>query len=155
MKYEDADEAIRYGRHGDWDSIHQSPSARTSGPGVLSPGCGECVHMHWAWSRIVNARKFKNFTDGRPQLRDGSSQSADFGIVRLEAGEHDPVEKGWRSLIDRKKSTASELRGHTPVVYWEMTSYARSDATFPILDNYRHGGNGAIFFGGPPHTHGG
>jgi hypothetical protein len=40
------------------------------------------------------------------------------------------------------------MAGHTPIVFWEMTSYGTDDATFPILNNYRHGGNGAVFFGG-------
>jgi hypothetical protein len=150
MKYEDSDEAIRNGNHGDWDSIHQSPSSATSGPGLNTPGCGECVHMHWRWSQIVNTTRPLNwFSDGKPQILDGSTQSADFGIVRLvdTEGERDPIAGGWRSLIDKKKTEASLLRGHPPVVFWEMTSYANHDAAFPILDSYKHGGNGSIFFG--------
>jgi hypothetical protein len=149
MRYEDTDEAIRGGSRGDWDSIHQAPGPKTSGPGVLSPGCGECVHMHWAWSRfLIDAHKRQVWSDGKPEILDGSRQDAVFGVLRLQDGEDDPYAKGWRSLVDKKKSSASELRGHTPVVFWDMLSYGAADATFPILDNYRHGGNGAIFFGG-------
>ncbi|BCY09235.1 VWA domain-containing protein [Actinoplanes sp. L3-i22] len=149
MRYEDADEAIRNGSRGDWDSIHQAPGPKTSGPGVLSPGCGECVHMHWAWtSFLIDAHKRQRWSDGKPEIPDGSTQSADFGVVRQQDGEEDPYVKGWRSLIGKKKNAASELTGHTPIIFWEMTSYGKDDATFPILNNYRHGGNGAIFFGG-------
>jgi hypothetical protein len=152
MKYEDADEAIRNGKRGDWDSLHQSPTSVTSGPGVLSPGCGECVHMHWAWAlgvNVVSGVRGRFWTDGKPEILDGSSQSADFGVARLidTDAERDPVVDGWRSLIDEKESEASQLRGYTPVVFWEMSSSSNSDAAFPVLDNYDHGGNGAIFFG--------
>jgi hypothetical protein len=163
MKYEDSDQAIRSGRRGDWDSLHQSPTDATSGPGInpfnLTPGCGECVHMHWAWGKAVNAVTLPHhlslWTDGKPELLDGSRQDADFGIVRLadtaatRQAESDPVENGWRSLIDRPKKASgpSALRGFTPVIFWQMTSDALSDSTFPVLDNYKHGGNGAIFFG--------
>lgn len=163
MKYEDVDEAIVGGRRGDWDSIHQSPRSATTGPNPFkfTPGCGECVHMHWAWGKTVNALNrlvnhldplSPNWTDGRPEILDRSTQDADFGIVRLvdSPSERDPavLAGGWRSLIDRKGSAASQLRGYTPVVFWEMASTGASDAAFPILDNYKHGGNGAIFFGG-------
>jgi len=158
MKYEDSDTAIRNGGQGDWDSLHQSPTNATSNPGInpfsLSPGCGACAHMHWVWRKIVNnidRNPMKDFTDGKPQILDGSRQNAEFGIVRLEASEVDPVIAGWRSLIDKKGDSASLLRGHTPVVFWEMTSDSASDAAFPVLDNYRHGGNGALFFGGAAH----
>lgn len=163
MRYEGVDQAIVNGERGDWDSIHQSPSTATSGPGVnpmhmwgvgFTPGCATCVHTHWAWDPIVNMVDFtdigrSDFTDGKPQIRNGSTQSADFGMVRYgnEPDELDPVERGWRSLVDQEGSEASELRDHAPVVYWEMTGGPRGDASFPVLDDYTHGGNGAIFFG--------
>ncbi len=156
MKYEDVDTAIRDGRRGDWDSLHQSPTPETSTPGInildLAPGCGSCVHMHWVWGTSVNITDPADpYTDGEPQVRDGSTQNADFGIVRAETGEEDPVDGGWRRILDEKGSEASELRGHAPVVFWEMTSSDRSDATFPVLDGYEHGGNGALFFGDHAH----
>lgn len=90
------------------------------------------------------------FTDGRPEIIDTSEQDAVFGIVRLvdRPEERDPVRTGWRALIDPKGDASSHLRGHTPVIFWEMTSTATADAAFPLLDNHRHRGNGAIFFGG-------
>lgn len=157
MKYEAMDQAIRNGKRGDWDSIHQSPVSATSSPGInpfnKTPGCRECVHMHWAWGTTVNVgslldRSPRYFTDGKPEILDHSEQDTVFGIVRLEPGETDPVYTGWRRLINVKSDPASNLRGHTPVVYWEMTSTAGTDATFPVLRHYRHGGNGAIFFAG-------
>lgn len=166
LKYETAGRAIVDGKRGRWDSIHQSPSDGTSGPNVVKflPGCSTCVHMHWAWGKQVNAglrlKKLnpltKNFTDGRPQILDGSRQDAVFGIVRLEPGQHerDPVTNGWRALIDGEGTPQSKLRGALPVVFWEMSSEASRDAAFPFLDDdYRHGGNGSIFFGGPEHDH--
>lgn len=150
MKYEDIDQAIRAGKRGDWDSIHQSPTGKTSGPGLSpldpTPGCANCVHMHWYWGTLVN-NVTPNFTDGEPELRDNSTQDADFGIVRYNPGEEDPVANGWRSLVDKQGSDASKLRGYGPVIFWDMSSHALSDAAFPVLDNYKHGGNGALFFG--------
>jgi hypothetical protein len=157
MKYEDVDTAIRGGHRGDWDSLHQSPTPKTSSPGInlldLAPGCGSCVHMHWVWGTSVNvADPLDPYTDGKPQILDASTQSADFGLVRDQPGEEDPViGGGWRRLLDRKGSEASELRGHAPVVYWEMTSSGQRDSTFPVLDGYAHGGNGAVFFGDHAH----
>ena len=163
MRFEDVDQAIVDGRRGDWDSLHQSPRSATTGPNPFkfTPGCAECVHMHWAWGKSVNALnriinhldpRSPNWTDGRPQILDNSTQDADFGVVRNEDKdfERDPavLNGGWRTLIDRKGSAESQLRGYTPVVFWEMNSTAGTDATFPILPDYKHGGNGAIFFGG-------
>lgn len=152
MKYEDIDQAIVGGRRGDWDSIHQAPNVATTGPNPFTrtPGCAECVHMHWAWGTIANQLR-QDWTDGRPEILDKSTQDATFGIVRIsdKPEERDPVTlpNGWRQLVDRKGSDASLLRENTPIVFWEMTSRSTRDAAFPILDNYRHGGNGAIFFG--------
>jgi hypothetical protein len=161
MKYEDVDNAIRDGKTGDWDSIHVSPSNETTFPGTnvfsLHPGCGECAHMHWTWRKITNGivgrinPLNKDFTDGNPQIRQGSTQTADFGIIRNQPGEEDPVATGWRSLVNEKGSEDSKLIGYDSVVFWEMTSFAGSDSTFPLLDNYKHGGNGALFFGGEHH----
>src|SRR4051794_19706716 len=104
--------------------------------------------MHWAWSVIVDARKFKKFTDGKPgaarrvhaerRLRCRPPAGRRGRPVHQGLAQHDRQEEGRRVRADR----------HTSIIFWEMTSYGKDDATFPILNNYRHGGNGAIFFGG-------
>jgi hypothetical protein len=93
MRYEDVDQAIVKGHRGDWDSIHQSPHDAATGPNPFkfTPVCGECVHMHWAWDRVtnrlfglVNLNPLYIWTDGEPEILRGSTQDADFGIVRYE-----------------------------------------------------------------------
>ncbi len=164
MKYEDIDQAFTNGKRGDWDSIHQSPTSRTTKPGINpqkpKPGCAYCVHMHWAWADLgrgaeITGPVIDNWSDRLPQILDGSKQIAVFGVVRLvdSPEEVDPVAAGWRSLVNKKADNAALLRGHSPVVFWEMTSDRPTDSTFPVLSDYRHGGNGAIFFGGAAHTH--
>lgn len=168
MRYEAVDQAIRDGRRGAWDSIHQSPSSTTSSPGInpfiFTPGCAGCVHMHWAWAKAVNIAQGGrlnpaflrpyDFTDGLPQLLPHSTQDADFGIVRLEdprrfPEEFDPVDEGWRALVDPKNSAASKLPGHRLVIFWEMTSRGSTDAAWPVLSDNKHGGNGSLFFAAP------
>lgn len=121
----------------------------------LDPTGGFTVVKTTAVNAVTLPHHLSLWTDGKPELLDGSRQDADFGIVRLadtpeaRAAESDPVANGWRSLIDRpkKEKGPSGLRGYTPVIFWQMTSEALSDSTFPVLDNYKHGGNGALFFG--------
>lgn len=156
MKYEDTGRAIRGGKRSRWDNIHQATTARIPLPGTnvfrLAAGCPECVHIHWAWGRSVNLAS-RGFTNGEPEILPTSKQDADFGIVRASADrdEIDPVEQGWRSLVD-DQSPERDLRGNAPVIFWEMRSASKNDATFPLLDDTWTGGNGAIFFGAS-HVH--
>ena len=92
-----------------WDSVHLTDRPSTSSPGVNpldpTPGCSECVHVHWAWdtaSNIICEGKGvagcphitgTHFTNGRPEIVDGSPQTAYLSVVRYspDADEVDPV----------------------------------------------------------------
>lgn len=152
MKEEDADEAIVDGRRGDWDSLHWSPEEKVTGPTAMPPrpGCPYCIHMHWAWGPASNAlpaiKGEGKFTDGEPQILPNSAQDARFGVLRssTKRSEIDPVKAGWDSLW---KDDPESIVGANKVIIWEMTGTLPKDAAFPVLPDYEHGGNGAIFFG--------
>jgi hypothetical protein len=170
MKYEDRVPAIVGGRRiqdETWDSWHQTNRDKTSAPGIRPPrpGCAECVHMHWAWGGAVK-NQFPYFTDGNPQILEGSQQTAHIAVVKdsplLE--EIDPWRGGYQWLID-ERGKDRELRESHPVVFWEMSSpgtgvarekrviagrlFPLADAAWPQLPHTLHGGNGSMFFAPP------
>ncbi len=95
-------QAIANGSAGAWDNFHQTnessilePGAHVSAaemalipvtPAILlneaSPGCNECVHIHWRWGDyfqlIPGLSRFK----GTPIIPPGSDQSVQIGILR-------------------------------------------------------------------------
>ncbi|WP_436536138.1 hypothetical protein [Actinoplanes sp. HUAS TT8] len=149
-------------------------------------GCTECVHAHWSWFArlrqvqeaytpkagisprlvpdppLVAAANYKScgatdcWSDGRPEIPDGSKQTACIGWTTDQIIE--PVD--WCA-----DHTAHTLDGdHPPVMYWQATSrssdqldagvsignadYAYGDSSWaPLPDPKRpHGGNGSMFF---------
>ena len=78
--------------------MHLTDRPSTSSPGVNpldpTPGCSECVHVHWAWDTASNLickgkgvvgcphTSGTNFTDGRPEIVDGSPQTAYLSVVK-------------------------------------------------------------------------
>ena len=170
------------GKNKTWDSWHQTDRNGTSNPGSnpfdSTPGCSECVHAHWAWAKSTNITCDKNpvttegsgcFTDGKPEILDGSIQTTHIAVVKYspDADQVDPAAKGspvypeaqgddqsgYRALINKEG-----LRDGRPVIFWDSvspgyaamridgTQFRFGDATWPQLSDTKHGGNGAMFF---------
>ena len=172
-----------------WDSVHLTDRPSTSSPGDNpfdpTPGCSECVHVHWAWGTASNTIcKGKGiagcphvigtpFTDGRPEIVAGSPQTAYLSVVRYspDPDEIDPVlvkpttpaqtrtcpTGGYQCLV----TTSQSLAHGQDVLFWDMTStgtptpgaivingttMATGDAAWPQLTNFKHGGDGSMFF---------
>jgi hypothetical protein len=165
LRHEVTVEAIDAGRRiqdRTWDSWHQTDRAATSSPGVNlldpQPGCSECVHIHWAWGTATNLVT-PGFTDGKPEILDGSLQTAHISAVKYSSDpkEIDPWHDGYQSLVNNE-----ELGQGNAVLFWETNSpgthltgggvtiddkdFPLGDAAWPQLDDYTHGGNGAMFF---------
>jgi hypothetical protein len=166
-----------------WDSVHLTDRPSTSSPGVNpldpTPGCSECVHVHWAWDRSTNSICHgagiqgcphvvgTPFTDGRPELVDGSPQTSYLSVVRYspDPAELDPVSVpsaptcvngGYECLVN-----SQPLAQGQDVLFWDMTStgslspgaivingitMATGDAAWPQLTSFKHGGDGSMFF---------
>jgi predicted small lipoprotein YifL len=173
-----------------WDSVHLTDRPSTSSPGAdpldPTPGCSECVHVHWAWDRATNNichgkvipgcnyLTGKSFTDGRPELVDGSRQTAYLSVVRYSPApdELDPVNLAPTQEQKKKKiclnggyeclvGTSQSLAHGQDVLFWDMTSagtrsrgaivingaaMATGDAAWPQLASFKHGGDGSMFF---------
>jgi hypothetical protein len=174
-----------------WDSWHQTargdgvakPGANPRDP---HPGCSECVHAHWSWGGglvsferglLVETELFdlrlpavitrnitsatNGFSDGKPELLDGSGQNARLAAVRYSADndEIDPWRSGYEALIN---PDGGDLGSDRPVLYWDSSMdlsavppdgidvagrhFAIGDAVWPQLLDKRHGGNGSMFF---------
>jgi hypothetical protein len=167
LKREDVKTMIDKGERNRWDNWHQTGRGAVGLPSPLSAGCSECVHAHWSWSTLVNpskcglaAVKEDCWTDGKPEILDGSKQTALAGWAKAQEGEEQP--SNWRDLVDPKSSDASEMtQSDRPVLYWDVAStvatspqagvsidgadYAAGDAAWPQLADKKHGGNGSMF----------
>jgi hypothetical protein len=173
LRYETRQEAINFGQRLQdvtWDSWHQTDRDNASKPGVLpnvldqaKPGCSECIHAHWSWGGAVK-RLFPGFTDGWPELWDGSKQDDYIAVVKYSSdpSEIDPWQQGYQHLVDKQEIEDSRI-----VVFWDATvngpsdgatdgidialpgsdpvHFPIADATWPQLPDIRHGGNGSMF----------
>jgi hypothetical protein len=112
------------------------------------------------------------FTDGRPEIVDGSPQTAYLSVVRYspDPDEIDPVLVKPTTLVQKRTCptggyqclvNAQSLAHGQDVLFWDMTStgtktpgaivingttMATGDAAWPQLTNFKHGGNGSMFF---------
>ncbi|TNM59474.1 hypothetical protein FHN55_20815 [Streptomyces sp. NP160] len=135
-----------------WDNYHQSGGALTRPgsnplydplkPGIVSPGCPDCIHMHWRWPSIGG------FSDGRSAAITGSPQKAYLTVVRehLDRDETDPT--AVYELVN-----GESLTGGHPVVFWETYSSgvrtadgSMSDEALPMLLDRRSGDVGGLWF---------
>jgi hypothetical protein len=158
--------AIRNGATVHWDNWHQTGRDNVGLPGPRSPGCAECVHMHWSWFGSVGngLRGLLNriacgspncWSDGKPEILEGSKQVAVAGWAISKTGESLPT--NWESLITPQE----KVNGRRLVFYWDANTtanrvpthgvviagknYPVGDSYWPLLDNYNHGGDGGIF----------
>ncbi|MET8150803.1 hypothetical protein ACIBSW_18215 [Actinoplanes sp. NPDC049668] len=166
-----------------WENYHQSSRHGVGLPSPVSAGCSDCVHVHWSWfadprpagiplpknpfitgtstaaarwvaNRVACRCPLDDFSDGGPQIPDGSRQTACVGWTTDEPTE--PVD--WcRPGAEPDLSPSSP-----PVMYWDATSnaadqlasgvsirrtdYAVGDAYWQKLPDRRHGGDGSFFF---------
>lgn len=124
VKREAVFSAIAAGAPGPWDNYHQSYQFVTAPTGIPlpTPGCAECVHIHWRWGKPAGP----DFGDGRP-LIGGSNQDVDVAVVAHHFGEEHPAD--FRDLIDNE-----QVKGQDIVFWYSATGYRQKDAFF------RHGG---------------
>ncbi len=180
LREEDSREVIVFGERGDWDNWHQSGRAHVDLPGinplVHTPGCSDCVHAHWLWGKDANCgctaipfpfcRDHECWTDGKPELLDGSRQDVEAGWVVFKANEIDPWPRLWFELVDKfvthNRTDSSLSTNDRLVLYWDADSrsqfnpsdgvtirgkrYQVGDSFWPQLPDKIHGGNGSMFF---------
>ncbi|MBI2678406.1 MAG: hypothetical protein HYX28_06465 [Candidatus Koribacter versatilis] len=70
------------------DNFHQTWKDSVELPTVLSPGCPECVHIHWRWSSNVAKVKglFPELGDGTALIPAGSKQTVAIFVTGHQAG---------------------------------------------------------------------
>ena len=110
---------------GDWDNYHQTWRSDVRGPSTIpsGPGCPECVHIHWRWSKLAG----EAFGNGLPLIPTGSTQGVEFAAVLWRLGEEDPYD--FTSLINGEGLQNKEL-----VFWYSPTGHQASDTFF------QHGG---------------
>jgi alpha-tubulin suppressor-like RCC1 family protein len=167
--------ALYHGQTVYWENWHQTGRERVGLPSPISAGCTECVHAHWSWfgnlgpkslnaANTISCGSAYCWTDGKPEILDGSKQTVYAGWVKWNEGEQQPDPGDWRSLIDPKDQEPSKVdpANHRLVFYWDARTtasgspsdkavtingagYDVGDSYWPQLDNKRHGGNGSMF----------
>lgn len=130
--------AISGGRPGTQDNYHQSYKASVeepaltlgkgkSCPALLTPGCPECAHIHWIWSKLASFFSTCNggpaLGNGAPIIPAGSNQDVEIGVSLLRPGEEHPFD--FRTLIG-----GEPLPGGMPVFWNSSTSHLPSDLFF-------------------------
>jgi uncharacterized repeat protein (TIGR01451 family) len=125
IRTEETFKAIANGAAGDWDNYHQSFKRITAPVGVPlpTPGCPECVHIHWRWGTPAGDA----FGGGRPLIRPGSNQDVEFAVTVHRPGEEHPAD--FKALVDGER-----LRGEDLVFWYSATGHQQSDTFF------NHGG---------------
>ena len=164
---------LDHGRTVYWENWHQTGREQVSLPSPISAGCTECVHAHWSWFRNLSDERLAQanrivcgisncWSDGKPQILDGSQQTVYAGWVKWRPdAEQQPAD--WRDLIDPKDQDPSKVDPTKDrlVFYWDAKTTASGspssgvridgvhfdvgDSYWPQLDNKRHGGNGSMF----------
>lgn len=104
------------------DNYHQTPKPYVQLP-YPPPGCPECVHVHWRWSKALNILVGDQFGGGDPIVPDGSNQSVKVAVVRYYPGELEP-----RYLEDLVEGQS--LVGWPAVFWYDATGYQQSDTFF-------------------------
>jgi uncharacterized repeat protein (TIGR01451 family) len=121
IRTEERFKAIARGAAGDWDNYHQSFKRITAPVGVPlpTPGCPECVHIHWRGGAPAGPA----FGDGRPLIPPGSNQDVEFAVTRYRPGEEHPAD--FTTLVN-----GESLAGQDLVFWYSATGYQPSDTFF-------------------------
>jgi hypothetical protein len=156
-----------------WENYHQTDRHTVGLPSTTNAGCTECVHVHWSWFAHVKikhgpevaekeARAVANlvachtatcWSDGQPELRPGSKQTA---CVGWTTDPPDDKDVDWCHLDNSLKTNLPP--NQPPVMIWDTTAAANvptttrdgskvnGDAAWDKLSGRSHGGDGSFFF---------
>ena len=142
-----------------WDNIHQTYLGVIDEPGILGPGCPECLHSHWRWGTWLHGEGH-----GNPiQIAPGSTQGVDLAIVAEQFGQDDPT--NFRDLVQRDQLIRTfNIAGRSPlqvylysapedVVYWQAGTGRADSETFFEWGTFFVGGlaNQQVYDGGHHH----
>jgi uncharacterized repeat protein (TIGR01451 family) len=149
-----------------WDNFHQtfmdSVNEPATFPHLLSPGCPECIHMHWRWGK----NNGEAFGDGKPLIAEGSNQDVDIGVVAFHAPvppnpEDDPSD--YRDLLEEPESTQTfdyipdgstySTKSRDMVFWYSSTGHLPQDTFFPTKGGFfnpSYQGMTATITEGPP-----
>jgi hypothetical protein len=121
--------AIRMGKAGRADNLHQTSKPSIQEPLLVPPvpGCPECVHVHWTWSRGATFIGGPQFGNGDPLIGAGSTQDVDVAVTVQRPGEVHPFD--FRSLVGVESVVGA------PSVFWYFAQGHQPEDTF-----FLHGG---------------
>ena len=184
LKREDAIKAITDGKTAYWENWHQTDRDSVGLPGISVPGvpaigvqklrrgsagCSECVHAHWSWFAHLPSQLRNNWSDGKPEILDGSKQTDCIGWVKSTTV---VPETDWCARAASKNHQGARVDPATDrlVMYWDASTtaggspssgvsingadFAVGDSYWPQLDQvetqhadgtWPHGGNGSMF----------
>ncbi|GID91329.1 hypothetical protein Adi01nite_07410 [Amorphoplanes digitatis] len=130
-----------------WENYHQSSRHGVGLPSPVNAGCSDCVHVHWSWfsdprpvgiplpknplitgtskaaarwvaNRVACRCPFDDFSDGRPQIPEGSRQTACVGWTTDEPAEPvdwcRPVSSSYRPGAWRPRTRSRPVRRPRP-----------------------------------------
>jgi len=112
------------GSRGEIDNFHQTPSDSVRKPKALpsTPGCPECLHIHWRWSALIDDNRFGG---GDALVLNNSPQDVNIGLTRYRLGEDDP--ERYEQLIDSEDIGDGS---QNDFVIWYDANYTRNKDTF-------------------------
>ena len=110
------------------DNWHQTYKDHVQLPSSypVGPGCPECVHIHWRWSKSAPSV----YGDGKPLIPQGSNQDVSVGVAKFHSGEETPHD--WEDLFSPSENLPAS---GTEIVFWYSATGYQSDDTF-----FEHGG---------------
>ena len=148
---------------GTWDNVHQTFKDEIEEPAqfphLFSPGCPECVHLHWRWG----AHNGEAFGNGKPLVA-SSTQDVDIGVVRYSVFDSEIDPNDYQDLLANPQSIRSlryidsdyRYRLYRPddvVVWYSSTGHQPQDTFSPTKGaffNPSYQGMTAPITEGPP-----
>jgi hypothetical protein len=127
---------IDHGNPGVFDNFHQTYRAMVQLPTVRSPGCEECVHIHWRWGKIFNTPIVQRLIpdaaafmaangNGQPIIPPGSDQTVDVAVVQWNGPSSEDPTDFTDLLLNNAPLKSSELE-----FWYSATGYQPSDTFF-------------------------
>ena len=121
-----------------WDNFHQTFKADIQEPAEFphfwSPGCPECMHLHWRWGANLG----QAFGSGVPLLPTATNQDVDIAVTKFHTSEDDPLDytqlgqepETIRVMKYPDWDSRFPLWAQDNVVFWYSSTGHKSEDTF-------------------------
>ncbi len=113
-----------------WDNWHQTYKNEVDDPSTFpaGPGCPECVHIHWRWSKLAVKKPDHNYYgNGLARIPLGSNQDVEIAVAKYKLNEDHPLD--FHTLLNNESLIGRDL------IFWYSATGHKSQDRF-----FTHGG---------------